>query len=89
MLFEQTETKEVVAHMLGIAQEWPLPEHLPSSVRHCRHPALRALAYSATSAFANATKMREPKLLQGICCSAPVVALRSVASHLAKAVRGA
>ena len=32
--FEPTEMKEVLAHMLGLPQEWPLPEHLQSSIRH-------------------------------------------------------
>jgi CheY-like chemotaxis protein len=32
--FEPTEMKEVLAHMLGLPQDWPPPEHLPSSVRH-------------------------------------------------------
>jgi CheY-like chemotaxis protein len=32
--FEPTEMKEVLAQMLGLPQDWPLPEHLSSSVRH-------------------------------------------------------
>ena len=32
--FEPTEIKEVLAHILGLPQDWPPPEHLPSSVRH-------------------------------------------------------
>src|SRR4030095_15229271 len=32
--FEPNEMKEVLAHMLGLPQDWPPPEHLPSSVRH-------------------------------------------------------
>jgi DNA-binding response OmpR family regulator len=32
--FELNEMKEVLAHMLGLPQGWPLPEHLRSSVRH-------------------------------------------------------
>jgi CheY-like chemotaxis protein len=32
--FELTEMKEVLAHMLGLPQDWPPPEHLRSDVRH-------------------------------------------------------
>jgi CheY-like chemotaxis protein len=32
--FELTEMKEVLAHMLGLPQDWPLPEHLRSGLRH-------------------------------------------------------
>ena len=32
--FEPTEMKEVLAHMLGLSQDWPLPKHFSSSVRH-------------------------------------------------------
>jgi CheY-like chemotaxis protein len=32
--FEPNEMKEIVAHMLGLPQGWPLPEHLRYSVRH-------------------------------------------------------
>jgi DNA-binding response OmpR family regulator len=32
--FESNEMKEILARMLGLPQDWPLPEHLQSSVRH-------------------------------------------------------
>ena len=32
--FELTEMKEVLAHMLGLPQDWPLSEAVQSSVRH-------------------------------------------------------
>lgn len=32
--FEPNEMKEIVAHMLGLQQDWPLPEHPQSSIRH-------------------------------------------------------
>jgi DNA-binding response OmpR family regulator len=32
--FEPTEMKEVLAHVLGLPQDWPPSEHLPSSIRH-------------------------------------------------------
>jgi len=32
--FEPTEMKEVLAHMLGLSQDWPLSKHFSSSVRH-------------------------------------------------------
>src|SRR4030095_1405672 len=32
--FEPTEMKEALAHMLGLSQDLPLTEHLPSGVRH-------------------------------------------------------
>ena len=41
--------KEVLAQMLGLPQDWPLPEHLRLSARHLRKPPVmtctaRALA---------------------------------------------
>lgn len=32
--FEPTEMKEVLAQMLGLPQDWPPSQHLPSDVRH-------------------------------------------------------
>jgi CheY-like chemotaxis protein len=32
--FESNEMKEVLARMLGLPQDWPLPEHLRTRVRH-------------------------------------------------------